>query len=87
MSKPETRLGNMDKQLKKLVDNVTNFLKKNEADKGQDSPPGADSQGPSKRTQAHSKKIEETSKKDEVKAVAETMHTLVDQAVNLINTP
>ena len=32
------------------------------------------------------KKIEETSKKAEAKAAAETMHTLVDQAVNLINT-
>ena len=86
MSKIETRLGNMDKQLKQLVDNVTNFLKKNEVDKGQDSPPGADSQGPRKRTQAHSKKIEETSKKDEVKVVAKTMHTIVDQVLNLINT-
>ena len=85
--KLETKLGNMDKQLKQLVDNVTNFLKKNEADKGQDSPPRADSQGPSKRTRAHSKKIEETSKKDEVKATAKTMHSLVDQAMNLINTP
>ena len=66
---------------------MTNFLKKNEADKGQDCPPRADSQGPSKRTRAHSKKIEETSKKEEVKAVVETMHTIVDQAMNLINTP
>ena len=87
VSNLETRLGNMDKQLKKMVDSVTNFLKKNEVDKGQDSPPGVDSQGPSMHTQAHSKKIEETNKKDEVKATIETMHSLVDQVVNLINTP
>ena len=66
---------------------MTNFLKKSEADKGQDSPPRANSQGPSKHTHAHSNKIEETSKKDEVKATTKTMHSLVDQDVNLINTP
>ena len=87
VSKLESRLGNMDKQLKQMVENVTTFLKKNEAGKDHDSPLGADSQGPSMRTRAHSKKIEETSRKDEVKAAAKTMHSLVDQAMNLINTP
>ena len=70
-----------------MVENITNFLKKNEANKGQDSPLGVDSQGPSMRTRSHSKKIEETSRKDKVKAAAETMHSLVDKVVNLINTP
>ena len=55
--------------------------------KDQDSPLGVDSQGPSRHTRAHSKKIEETSRKDEAKDAAEMMHSLVDQAVNLINTP
>ncbi len=66
---------------------MTNFLKKNEADKSQVSPLGADSQGPSKCTWSNSKKMEETTKKDEVNVVAETMHSLVDQVVHLINTP
>jgi len=70
-----------------MVENVSSFLKKNEASKHQDSPLGADSQGPSRHTKAHSKKIEETSRKDEAKDVAEMMHSLVDQAMNLINTP
>ena len=61
-----------------MVENVSTFLKKNEAGKDQDSPLGVDSQGPSRRTRAHSKKIEETSRKDEAKDVAEMMHSLVD---------
>ena len=77
----------MDKQLRQLGDNMTSFLKMNEADKGQVSPPWVDSQGPSKRTRANSKKMEETSKKDEVNTTTETMHSLVDQVVHLINTP
>ena len=46
----------------------------------------AENQSPSKCTRAHSKKNEDVSKMDEVKAVAENMHILVDQAVDLINT-
>ena len=87
VSKIESRLGIMDKQIKQMVENVSTFLKKNEAGKDQDSPLGADSQGPSRRNRAHSKKIEETSRKDKAKDAAEMMHSLVDQAVNLINTP
>ena len=87
VSKLESRLGNMDKQLKQMVENVSTFLKKTEAGKDHDSPLGTDSQGPSMCTKAHSKKIEETSRKDEAKDVAEMMHSLVDQVVNLINTP
>ncbi len=87
VSKLESKLGNMDKQLKQMVENVSTFHKKNVVGKDQDSPLGVDSQGPSMRTQAHLKKIEETSRKDEVKAAAETMHSLVDQVMNLINTP
>lgn len=34
VTKFETKLSNMDKQLKHLGDNMTNFLKKNEVDKG-----------------------------------------------------
>ena len=55
-------------------------------DKGQDSPPVVDSQGPSKRTRAHSKKIKDTSKRDEVKAMVENMHMLADQALDLTKT-
>ena len=69
-----------------MADNVSNLLKRNEIDKGQDSSLVAESQGPSKHTCAHSKKNEEVSKKDEVKASAENMKTLVDQAVDLIKT-
>lgn len=86
LSNVETRLGNMDKHLIQLGDNMTNLLK-NEAKKNQVSPMGVDSQGPRKCTRANSKKMEEVSKKEEVQAIAETMHSLVDQAVNLMNTP
>ena len=65
---------------------MSNLLKRNEFDKGQDSPLGEKTQEPSKCTCAHSKKNEEVSKKDEVKATAKNMQTLVDQAVNLIKT-
>lgn len=65
LSKIETRLGNMDKHLRQLADNMTSFLK-NEVDKGQVSPMEVESQGPSKHTRANSKKMEETSKKEEV---------------------
>lgn len=86
LTKVETRLGNMDKHLRQLGDNMTTFLK-NEAEKSQVSPMGVDSQGPSKRTRANAKKMEENSKKEEVQAAAETMHSLVDQAVHLMNIP
>ena len=82
--KLETKLGNLDKLFKQLADNVSNLLKRNESDKGQDSPPGAKTQGPIKCTRAHSKKNEEVSKKEKVKVVAENMQTLVDQALDLI---
>ena len=63
-----------------------NILKQFENDKGQDSPPVAEMQGPSKRTRAHSKKNDDVSKKDEVKAAAENMQILADQVVDLIKT-
>ena len=69
-----------------MVDNVYTLLKKLDMDKGQDSPPVVDSQGPNKRTRARSKKIDDTAKKDEVKAMAKNMQMLVDQALDLIKT-
>ena len=60
------------------------MLKKLEIEKGEDSPQAVEIQGSSKRTRAHSKKFEDMGKKDEVKAVVENMHILVDQALDLI---
>ena len=82
----DTKLGELEKLFKHMADNVGNLLKRNEIDKGQDSPLGVAIQGPSKRTRAHSKKNEEASKKDEVKVGVENMQTQVDQAVDLIKT-
>ena len=84
VSKLETQLGNMEKQVKHLLDSVSKNGKKVESVKGKDSPPTVASQGPCKRTRAHSKRIEETSKKDKENIAAVNMQTLVNQAVDLI---
>ena len=86
VSKLETKLDNLDKLFKQLANNVSNLLKRNEFDKGQDSPLGVETQGPSKCIHDHSKKNEEVNKKDKVKATTENMQTLVDQVVDLIKT-
>ena len=70
-----------------MANNVSTLLKKLDMDKGQDSLPVVDSQGPSKRTRTHSKKTEDTAKKEEVKAMAENMQMHADQALDPIKTP
>lgn len=80
----EAKIGNLEKLIKKLVDNVGTLIKKLEMDKGQNSPQEADYQGPSKCTKAHSKKTDNMGKKDEVKAVVDKMQILVDQVLDLI---
>ena len=80
----KAKLGNLKNLFKQMADNVGNILKLLEHDKGQDSPLMVENQGPIKLSRAHSKKNEEVSKMDEVKAVAENMHILADQAIDLI---
>ena len=67
-----------------MADNVSSLLKKVEKDKGQASPTVTDNQGPSKHTRAHSKKVGDVSKVEDMKATAENMHILVDQAADLL---
>ena len=75
----ETRMDNIEKMIKKMVeqnsnilktvaDNVSSLLNKAEQDKGQDPPTIIDNQGPSKCTRAHSKKAGNVSKVEEMKA-------------------
>ena len=80
----KARMCNLEKLIKQMTDNVSTLLKKLDTNKGQDSPQAIDSQGPNKHTRAHSKKIDDIGKKDEVKAMAENMQILVDQALDLI---
>lgn len=97
MTRLETKLNNIEKMIKKMANNnsnslktmtgnISSLLKKLEQEKGQDSPSVVDNQGPSKQTWAHSKKNEDMNKMEEVKAIAENMHILVDQDVDLIKT-
>ena len=69
-----------------MADNVGNLLKLLEHEKGLDSPPMAENQGPRKHTWANSKENKEVSKMNEVQVIAENMHILVDQVVDLIKT-
>ena len=45
-----------------------------------------ENQGPSKRTRAHSKKVRDANKMEDMKAIVENMHILVDQAADLLKT-
>ena len=69
-----------------MVDNFNSVLKKFEQDKGHDSLIVIENQGPSKCTRAHSKKGGVLNKMEEMKATAENMHILVDQATNMLKT-
>lgn len=93
----DAKVNNIEKMIKKMIDNNSNALKnmadnvssllsKHEQDKGQDSFTIAENQGPSKYTRAHSKKNEEKKRMEEVKATAENMDILVDQAVEMLKT-
>ena len=97
MARLEAKLNNIEKMIKQMVDNnskslkamannVGNLLKKFEQDKGQDSPPVVENQGPSKHTWVYSKKNEKVNKMEEVNAIVENMHIPADQATNLIKT-
>ena len=80
----EAKMCNLEKLIKKMVDNVSTLPKKLDMDKGHDSPQAVDSQGPNKHIGAYSKKTDDTGKKDEVKAMAKNMQILVDHALDLI---
>lgn len=80
----EAKISNLEKLIKQLADNVGTLIKKLDMDKGQNSPQKANCQGPNKCTRAHSKKTDDTGTKDEVKAVANNMQILANQALDLI---
>lgn len=95
----DNRVVSMEKTIKKLanqncsimktvVDNINTLLNKFEQVKGQGSKEVKDDQGPSKFTRANLKKIEGVKAKemDDLKASAENMNILADQATDLLKT-
>ena len=81
VSKLKTQLGNMENQVKQLLDSVSKNGKKVESVKGKDQLTLKDLVN---IPRAQSKRIEETSKMDEENIAAGNMQTLVDQAFKLV---
>lgn len=89
MEKTVKKLTNQNRSiLKTVADDINTLLNKFEQGKGQGSKEVKDDQGPSKHTRTNSKKTEgvEAKQMDDLKASAENMNILVDQAADLLKT-